>query len=200
LAGKKALFVVDIKNVLRREFPEINDTFAKEASEFGNLADWRKDIKVKLEANAKARVESELKNELLKQIIDGTKVDVPEKMIQMKLAEIMEDMRMQLARQGATIEMYAQYLNQTVQQIIESQRENAVKATKAHLVLNEIIVKEGIEVTEQELKEKIDAVAAGYDTKTAKKFKNDANMEYLREDIKFEKLVSWLIKNNSIIC
>jgi len=199
LAGKEALFVVDIKNVLRREFPEINDVFAKEASEFDNLSDWKNDIRRKLEVNAIARVESEVRNELLKQIIEGTKVDIPEKMIQMKLGEIMEDMRMQLAQQGATIEMYAQYIKQPVEKIMESQRENAVKATKAHLVLNAIIAKEAIEVTDQEINSKVDEIAAQYDPKAAKKFKDATNLEYIREDLRFEKLIKWLLANNNII-
>lgn len=199
LSGKKALFVVDIKNILRREIPEISDTFAKEASEFDNLADWKADIRNRLNESALARVESEVKNELLKKIIEASNVEIPEKMIQMKLAEIMEDMEAQLAHQGATIEMYAEYMKMPIDKLMETQRENAVRGVKARLVLNAIIARENIEVTEDELAAKIDEIAAQYDKDAAKKFKNDAaRLEWLREDLRFEKLMKWLLDNNAI--
>lgn len=199
LAGKKALFIVNIKNSLKREVPEINDAFAKEASEFDNLADWKKDIKLMLEKNAKARIETEVKNELLKLIIEGAKIDIPEKMIDMKYAEIMEDMEMQLGQQGATVEMYAQHMNLTMEKIEEMQRANAERGVKARLVLDAIMDKEKIEVSDEEVKAKIDEIASKYDADAAKKFKKDATkLPWIREELRFEKFIAWLMKNNKI--
>ena len=201
LAGKKALFVVDITNILRREVPEINDAFAKEASEFDNLADFKKDIRTKLEESAKARAESEVKNELLKLIIEGVKIEIPKKMVDMKLAEIMQDMEQQLAQQGATVEMYCQQMNMPMEKLMETQRANAERTVRARLVLDSIIAKEGIQVSDEELKEKIDEICAKYshDKGAVKKFKEDVvRLEMLREDLRFEKLITWLMENNVI--
>lgn len=198
LAGKKALFVVDIKAILKREFAKIDDSFAKEASEFDNLADWKKDIREKLVESAKARVETEAKNELLKLIIEGTKVNIPEKMIDRKFAEIMEDMEKQLGQQGATVEMYAQHMNMSVDKIMETQRENAVRSVKARLVLDAIIAKEKVEVTDADVKVKVDEIVAKYGKDAAKQLKDPAQLEWIREDLRFEKLMTWLMKNNKI--
>jgi trigger factor len=200
LAGKKALFVVDITNILRREVPVIDDTFAKEASEFGNLADWKKDIRVKLQENAKAKADSEVKNELLKIIIESAKIDIPEKMIEMKLAEIMQDMEQQLAQQGATVEIYAQHMNIPMEELMKSQRVNAERAVRARLVLDTIVEKEKITVTDEDVKAKIEEISAIYNKDAGKIFKKDAvQLEMLREDVRFEKLIKWLMENNKIV-
>lgn len=199
LAGKKALFVVDIKAVLIREFAKIDDNFAKEASEFDNLETWKKDIRAKLIESAKARVETEAKNELLKLIIEGTKIEIPEKMIDRKLAEIMEDMEGQLAQQGATVEMYAQHMNMSVDKIMETQRENAARSVKARLVLDAIIAKEKVTVTDTDVKAKVDEIVAKYGKDAAKQFKDPAQLEWIREDLRFEKLMAWLMKNNKLV-
>lgn len=199
LAGKKALFVVTIKAVSRRELAKIDDNFAKEASEFNNLADWKKDIRAKLEESAKSRVDTEVKNQLLKLIIEGAKFNIPEKMIGRKMAEIMEDMEKQLAQQGATIEMYAKHVNMTVDKIMETQRENAVRSVRARLVLDAIIEKEKITVTDADLKAKIDDMTAKFGKGVAKQLKDPAQLEWIREDMRFEKLMAWLMKNNKIV-
>ena len=200
LAGKKALFVVDIKNILRREFPVIDDTFAKEASEFNNLADWKNDIKVKLEESAKARADSEVKNELLKIIIEGHKIDIPKKMIDQKLGEIMQDMEQQLAQQGATVEMYAKHMNIPMEELMKTQMANAERSVLARLVLDAITAKEKIEVTEEEVKAKLEEISARLDKDAIKQIKKSAaHLEYIREDLRLEKLVKWLLENNKVV-
>ena len=199
LAGKAALFVVDITNILRKEIPAIDDAFAKEASEFDNLADWKKGIRAKLEESAKARAESETKNELLKLIIEGTKMEIPVKMIDMKLAEIMHDMEQQLAQQGATVEMYAAQMNMPMDKLMETQRTNAERTVRARLVLDAIIAKEGIEVSDDDVKAKIEEISEKYNKDAAKIFKKDAaQLEMLREDLRFEKLMGWLMEKNKV--
>ena len=65
--------------------------------------------------------------------------------------------------------------------------------------VSSIIKKEEIEVDEREVQEKIAEISSKHDRKTAEKFKKDvAHMEWIREDLRFEKLMTWLMKNNRV--
>ena len=70
LAGAKAVFKVDIRNVLIKELPAIDDTLAKEASEFSTLAEFRADIKTRLEKQAASECAHIDENNLFKTVTD----------------------------------------------------------------------------------------------------------------------------------
>ena len=53
LKGKPALFKVKVNEIKVRELPEIDDDFASEVSEFDTLAEYKADVKAKLEEKAK---------------------------------------------------------------------------------------------------------------------------------------------------
>ncbi len=48
LAGKPAVFKVTVKEIKRKELPELNDEFAGEVSEFETLEEYKNDVKSKL--------------------------------------------------------------------------------------------------------------------------------------------------------
>ncbi|MDU6247895.1 MAG: trigger factor, partial [Paeniclostridium sordellii] len=62
LAGKPATFKVTVKNVQKKELPELNDEFAADTTEFNTLEELKKDLKAKVEEEAKNRADAEMKN------------------------------------------------------------------------------------------------------------------------------------------
>ncbi len=142
LKGQKAKFEIKVNNILKKELPEINDVFAKEISEFETLKDLKSDLKKKMTEQATKQAEFADEEKLFNAIADAAEVEIPDVMIQRHLDEMMNDMAQKLSMQGATIEMYAQYMNTTVEKMREEQKEIAKKQVKLRLVIDAIIQKE----------------------------------------------------------
>jgi trigger factor len=143
-AGKQAKFEVTINNILRKELPAIDDNFAKEVSEFDNLSDYKSDIKKQM--TEKADAQSKLINEdkLFDKVSENAKVEVPDKMVEQQCEVLMEELEHSLSHQGATLEMYAKYLNKTPEQLREDSKAAAYKQVKMRLVVDAIVDKENL--------------------------------------------------------
>ena len=142
LQGAPAIFEVRLHNILQKELPALDDQFAKEISEFENLKDLRADLKKKMTEQATKQAEYNDEEKLFEAIAANAKVDIPDKMIHDHAHAMLHDMEHTLAQQGATLEMYAQYLGTTVEKIHDEQHEIAAKQVKMRLVMDAIIEKE----------------------------------------------------------
>ena len=198
LAGKPAKFVVTVKNILLKQIPEINDQFAKESSEYDNLADWKKQIRENLEKTAGEKAEKETENELLKKIVDQTKIEIPEKLVEMQLDGIMQDVEHRLSYQGMTLEIYAQYMGTTIEDLREQYRERATTSIKSRLIFDAIAEKEKINVSVEKLDEEVKRIAGTAKKKPAEISKNRAQMEWIEQNLKFDRILDFLKKNNKI--
>jgi trigger factor len=142
LAGQPAKFETTVNNILRKELPTVDDDFAKEVSEFNNLADYKKDIKKQMTDRAAAQSDLADEEKLFAVITAGAKVEIPDKMVEHHLDEIMEDMEHNMSHQGASLELYAEYMGTTVEKLREERREGAKQQVKMRLVMDAIIDKE----------------------------------------------------------
>jgi trigger factor len=150
LAGQPAKFEVTVNNILRKELPTVDDNFAKEVSEFDNLADYRADAKKRMAENAAEQAKIADEEKLFAAIVGNASVEIPDKMTERHLDEMMEDIAHRLSHQGATLETYAQYLGTTVEKMREQQKENAKQQVKMRLVIDAIIDKENLNDKDRE--------------------------------------------------
>ena len=142
LQNAKAKFEVKLNNIMVKDLPAIDDEFAKEVSEFDNLKAFKDDILKKLTEQATKQAEYADEEKLFEAIMDNAKVDIPDKMIHDYAHSMIHDMEHQLAAQGATMEMYAQYMGTTVEKIHDEQHVLAAKQVKMRLVMDAIVEKE----------------------------------------------------------
>jgi len=198
LAGADAKFEVKINNVLVKQFPEINDQFAKESSEFENLLEWKKQIKENLAQAEVNKAKSDAEFELLKQVTDATKIDIPERMVEIQLEYILNDINRRLSMQGLNIEMYAQYTGTTIEKMREEQRENAYRSVKARLVFDAIAQKEKISVSVEKLEEEIVRGSGGDKKREQEIRKNREMMGMVEQNLLFDKVLEFLKQNNNI--
>lgn len=199
LAGKDAKFTVTIKSVLVKQVPELDDRFAKESSEFDSLDGWKNSVRENLVRNAEIRSQREAEGELFKKIVDDTKVDAPDKMVEVQLDGIMNDIEQRLMMQGANLEVYAQYIGTTVDDLRESQRENAVMSVKTRLVFEAIAEKENITVTADQVQAEIKAIADANKKKISDVTKDRAQVHIIEHNLRFGKIMTFLLENNKII-
>lgn len=199
LEGKDAKFKVKINNILLKQVPELDDKFAKEASEFATLAEFKTSVKEKLVKQANERAEEESKNALLKAIVDGTKVSVPEKMVDRQLDDLMRDLQSRLSMQGLSMDTYAKYMRTTVEEIRKQHRTAAEGIAKTRLVYDAIIEKENIIPSQST----IDAETVKMAKMSGKKEKDISadkdSMRHIAHSAKMDALLKFLLGNNKIV-
>ncbi|HHW67052.1 MAG: trigger factor [Epulopiscium sp.] len=195
LAGKPALFKVEIKEIKEKELPALDDEFAKDVSEFETLDEYKKDIKAKLLEQKEKAAKLEKERNALEKVIENAKMDVPEVMIDNQIDQMVQDFSMRMRYQGLPVEQYLQFTGQTMEKLRENFRSDAEFQVKARLVLEEIAKVENIEVTDEELNDEFKRMAEQYQMELDKLLSNvgDAEKEAIREDIKIRKAVDLVV-------
>ena len=81
IAGKAVEFLVTLNSINKKNFPELNDAFAKEVADVETLKELEDQIKERLETQAKRKADKELNNALLTEFENIHDVDVPETLV-----------------------------------------------------------------------------------------------------------------------
>ena len=162
LAGKQAVFKVKLHEIKTKEYPEIDDEFAKDVSEFDTLDELKKDIESKILEQKNQREDSLVENSLLEQIVDNMTVEVPDCMIENRIDENVEDFSRRLQYQGMDIKMYMQYTGMDEQGFRNTFRESAEKQVKIRLALEAVAKAENLTASEEELEDEYKKIADMY--------------------------------------
>ena len=162
LAGKAAVFKVEVKGINVKELPEINDEFAQDVSEFDTLDEYKTSIEGKLKETAEANAKQLKSDRAVDAVIENAEMDIPEVMYDNKIDQMINEFKNNIAAQGISIDMYCQYLGTTVEGLRSTFRDSAEKSVKARLVLEAIAKAEGITATSEEVDEEITKMAAAY--------------------------------------
>ena len=162
LNGKPAKFDVTVKEIKVKEVPALDDEFAKDASEFETLAELKEDIKKNLQKAEDQKAENEFEEAIITAVIENTKLDLPQVMVEKEIDHMMNDLENRLKYQGLTLEQYMEFTGNTPEKMRDFMKENAERKVKADIIIDAIAKAENIEATEEELKEKALEVAKMY--------------------------------------
>ena len=162
LAGKDAEFKVKIHDIKRKELPELDDDFAKDVSEFNSLEELKADVKNKLEQAAAEKAEREFRNNAVKAAVDNSTVDIPEVMTTQRVAQMIQDLQMNLEGRGMKFEDYLKYTGTDVGQLKESYREAAQLNVKTDLLLDAVAKAESIQAAPEDMENEVAAMAQNF--------------------------------------
>ncbi|MDO5779278.1 MAG: trigger factor [Clostridium sp.] len=199
LNGKPAKFEVTIKEIKVKELPELDDEFAKETSEFDNIADLKADVTKKLEEANTERSEREFEEAVITAVAGNAKVEIPEVMVEKEVDKMVQNLQQRLQYQGLTLEQYFQFTGTDEEKMREYMRANAQTKVKVDLVLEAIEKAENIEATEEEIREKAVEVAKMYSASEDEKMIDllmQSQQAALRADVITNKTIKLLIENN----
>lgn len=200
LAGKPVVFEVKVNDVKVKEVPELDDEFAKDASEFDTLAELRADIKAKLQEEAKKASEVELKNTIVEKVAENTEIDVPESMINNQINNMLNDLNYQLQYQGLSLQHLLEMTGRTMEQLREERREDAKKLVKSSLVLEAIADAEKIEVSDEEFNQELEKMASAYnmEVEKIKSSLRPEDIEDIKGQVKITKTLDLLVESANI--
>ena len=200
LAGKPAVFKIKIHNIRERIMPELNEEFVQNSSEFDTVEAYKANIRERLEKQADEQAEIEVDNRILDTIVDNTKIELPESMVNAEAERMIRGMEQQLAYYGATIETYAQQIGKTAEQLKAEQRMVAERQVKGRLVLERLLKTENLDITESDIDAKIAEMAEAQGVKF-EEFKNNIGndgINRIANELLMKKLLDFLRQNNTI--
>lgn len=198
LAGKEATFKVKLHEIKVKELPTLDDDFAKDVSEFDTLEELKNSIKDKLEKENESRAKYETEEEAIKLVCDDTNIDIPSGMIETEVDNMVREVETRLSYQGLGLEQYLQMMGKTMEEFKKDYEEQATKSVKSKLVLEAISKAEKLEVSEEEVLEKVKQMAENYGRKAEELEGNESLKSYLEESIKTEKAIDFIVKNAKI--
>lgn len=200
LQGKDAVFHVKVHSIEEKVMPELDDEFAADVSEFSTFADYKADVRKKLEEQAKKNADVRLENELVQQAVDAADCDIPDVMIDDEIEMMLRELKMRMMYQGFKYEDYLQYSGQTEEQVKEMYKPEAKNRVKMQLVLDAMIKAEGIEPTEEDIEKAYqeEAERAGREPEEFKASLSDRQKDYLKENAAIRKVVDLIVESAQV--
>ena len=196
LAGKDATFKVKVHEIKRKELPELDDEFAKDVSEFDTLKELKEDIKKKQEKQNKDKEKYETEEAVIKAVVENMEVDIPSGMIETEVENMLKDFEQRMSYQGIKLDQYLNMLGKTRDEMKKEYEPQAIEGIKSRLALEAVIKTENIEADDKEIDEKLKEMAKNYGKENDESFiKNENVRNYIKEGIKSEKAIEFLVKN-----
>ena len=199
LAGKPAKFEVEIKDIKVKELPELNDEFVQDTTEFENLNEYKNEIAGKLIVAKKQQAKNKMEEDLVTALVEGCEMDVPQVMIDNDIDMKIEDFSRNIQSQGLSLDVYLQYMGQTVESMREAYRPMSEKQVKARLALEAVANAENFAVEEADLDAEVEKIAKAYgmEKDVLKSALRPEDTENITKDIKVQKAVQF-IKDNAV--
>ena len=179
LAGKDAIFKVKVNTVKEEIVPKIDEELAKDLG-YETLEELQKETKENLELEKETKQKRELEAQASDKLLEDSKVEVSHDEVHGLFHQMMEG----FARQGISMEMFAQMLGKTPEELHDEYEKEIEKNTKLQYILVEIANKEKLAVEDKEIDAELERKSA--------EFSDKPSVEQLR---KYEPLVREVTRN-----
>ncbi|MDA8430977.1 MAG: trigger factor [Geobacteraceae bacterium] len=194
-AGKEGVFMVTLKEIKRKELPELNDDFAQQFGEYETMDLLRAKMAEYLQKQETDRIENELKERVIQVLIEKNPLDVPQSMVKRQLDHMLENLKNRLKGQRMSIEM----MGLDDEGFRLRFRDAAEDKVKGGLLLMALVEKEDISVSDEDLTERYELIAAGNPDmlgRIKEYYSTNKNAQHaLTAEIKEDKAIRFLLDN-----
>jgi len=199
-AGKKLNISAELSSAVYPVYPEINDDFAKELGEFETLDHLKQKIREEMSKSADEELKARCLHEIITEIVQDTKMDVPQSMLDSELERRLEQIRQRFGNKDLKLADIAKMSGNDPVKLEEDLKSASMKAVQERLVLQEIIKREKIEVLDSEIEEEFrNRFSRVLDEENIKKLLEKGE---IREDIEgrvlYRKCVDWIFEHADI--
>ena len=164
LKGQPVIFKVEIKEVKERVFPEFDKDFFEDLNVGGveSLDDLKKYIKENKEAEKERQIEDEYLFKCLDKVVEASKFEIPEEMTEDETNRLVREFSEKLQYQGLKLEDYLKFCNSDLNAFKATLKDEANKRIGYRLMMDAIVAKEKLEVTDEELENGLNETAEQY--------------------------------------
>lgn len=197
LKGKAAVFKCTIKEIKEKELPELDDEFASEVSEFETLAEYKADIRGRLEEKKAKEVKDAKEAAVIEAIVKDSDMEIPEAMLATQQRQMVDEFAQRIQMQGLSIDQYYQFTGSSREQMIEQVKPQAEGRIKSRLVLEAIAKAENIEASEEEYEEELKVMAQAYQMEVdkVKELLPEKSVEQIKQDLAVRKAAEFAVEN-----
>ncbi len=186
MAGQEACFIVHVHEVLERQLPDADDDFAVDVG-MESLDALKQSIREEIEREP----DLELREDLVRQIVEAHDFEVPESMMTSYLDQVVADARRSTRNQDDVDE---NTLRQQYRSVANSQ-------IMRHLLLDAICEREGLAVDREEVDARLEVFAGRGQVSVdqlRRIFQENGRLERIEADLREEKVVEFLVQHADI--
>ncbi|HXG51006.1 MAG TPA: trigger factor [candidate division Zixibacteria bacterium] len=196
IAGQTVDFVVTVRDIKRKVLPPLDDEFAKDHGEFSSLEELKKNVRARLEAELERIQREALKEQLLSRLLEEQAFVPPPAMVERQVRYLME--RERAASGGSGPPADSTVAPEEWRRSIEERAKRQVQAT---LLIEKIARLENVEVSERDLQQRVEAIAAaaGDRGKALREvYSRPETRDELRAQMVFERTLDLLLEKATI--
>lgn len=193
LKGQAVVFKVKVNEVKEVKIPELDEDFFNDLGMEGidSKEALEKQVKENIQVQKEKKADEEWLNALLEEAASTMEVDIPNVMIEEETKRMIQEYSQNLQMQGISLEQFYQFTGLTEDKLMEEYKEQATKRVTYRLMIEAIIKKENIEVTDEEMDKEVSEIADKYKMTKEEFFKNFGE-EMVKYDLKVRKVFDML--------
>jgi trigger factor len=193
VVGKEGVFKIILKELKRKELPELDDDFAQQYGEHETMTELRQKLQEYQQKHEQERIENDLKDKVIQALIEKNPLEVPQSMVKRQLDYMLENLKNRLKSQQMSIEMMG-LDDEGFRLRFQSEAEQKVKGG---LLLMNLVNKENIKVEESDLTVKYEKIASGNPEMLGRVIEfysgNQKARQSLSSEIQEDKAISFLL-------
>lgn len=196
LAGKEAEFEVKITALKERILPELNDEFAQAAGS-ENVEGLRQQMKQFLISRADREANEAMRTEIVQKVVEGATLEVPAELVGRRAHNRFHAFEHELQHRESTLEDYLAETNQSREDFEASLAEEIAGELKQELVLDEIALRQNVQVTIEEIENHYRMMSQVL-RQPIEQLINEVDVETVRASIRQRKAIDWLMQNAKV--
>ncbi len=193
LAAQTISYLLKVKQITKKTLPALDDDFARSVGDYKGIKELEDALRKSLKEQEEQRAAREAQEAVIDQIIEKNPFEAPDSMV----AGYVESLIADLHPQGQEEDR-----DQDRDQLRRSYRPLAVRAVKRWFLLEEIGQQEKIEVSDQELQERIASMAASRNLdpkELSAHLSRTDQLNQLRRNFREEKILDFLLEASKIV-
>lgn len=200
MQGKKVKFKLTLHRLEEKKDQKLDEALIEKITgQKQSVDDFRKLVENDLKAEMERRNQQEHDNKVVTEVIKITKVEIPEVLIDQELSSMLEEQKKRVESQGLEWEQYLSHIKKTEEDFKKEHKKSAEDRILARLGIHHIIKDAKIEVTDQEVQDKINEMASQYPQDQQDKvrehyLKDGQAYRYLKYNMAADKLINMLSK------
>lgn len=194
LKGAPVVFKVKVNEIKTKQARELDEEFFEDLGLEG--VDSKEKLEAEIESNIKAQKEMDAENKyidnLLEEISKQVEVDIPEEMVNEEIDRLKKRFEENMRMQGVSLDLYYQFTKTTEADLRNQLEKEAYSNVLYRLMLEDIIAKEKIEVTEEEAEKEAETLAEKYQVSKEQFLSEFGGIDMIKYDMEFRKAIDLL--------
>ena len=161
--GQEATFTVTVNQVYDYILPQLDDDLARAVGHYASLDELRQDVERRMLEGAKQRADEQYGEQVIAALVERARIEYPPALLREQLDHMVQEYGRAVTRETKlSLEDYLRVRNKTEEQLREEMTPRAVQRVKVALALSELARREGLDVSEEELKRGLEEMIAPF--------------------------------------